>query len=158
MTNLWNYSIPKLLDTLLIGCRDKDENVRLASGECLGELGAVEPSLLPRRIQSKGSKIQALSYFILFFSFKYFDNLSSGSRFVSSRQIEVHIWNERGVRMSRPRLPCSGVSVAKKYSKHGLLCSRYSGSKEKKNIGFNEWFMKSLKNLSISYFSFRFIS
>ncbi|XP_048511999.1 serine/threonine-protein kinase ATR isoform X2 [Athalia rosae] len=45
--------IVQLLDTLLVGCRDKDENVRLASGECLGELGAVEPSLLPRRIQSK---------------------------------------------------------------------------------------------------------
>lgn len=45
----------KLLDTLLIGCQDKDESIRLCYGECLGELGAIEPSLLPRRIISKGS-------------------------------------------------------------------------------------------------------
>ncbi|XP_046746064.1 serine/threonine-protein kinase ATR isoform X2 [Diprion similis] len=51
--NVVDPLIVELLDTLLNGCRDKDENFRLASGECLGELGAVEPSLLPRRIQSK---------------------------------------------------------------------------------------------------------
>lgn len=44
----------KLLDTLLIGCQDKDESIRLCYGECLGELGAIEPSLLPRRIISRG--------------------------------------------------------------------------------------------------------
>lgn len=45
----------KLLDTLLIGCQDKDESIRLCYGECLGELGAIEPSLLPRRIISRGT-------------------------------------------------------------------------------------------------------
>ncbi|XP_032688955.1 serine/threonine-protein kinase ATR isoform X2 [Odontomachus brunneus] len=45
--------IVELLDTLLIGCQDKDESIRLCYGECLGELGAIEPSLLPRRIISK---------------------------------------------------------------------------------------------------------
>lgn len=45
----------KLLDTLLIGCQDKDESIRLCYGECLGELGAIEPSLLPRRIISRGN-------------------------------------------------------------------------------------------------------
>lgn len=48
--------ILKLLDTLLIGCQDKDESIRLYYGECLGELGAIEPSLLPRRIISRGIK------------------------------------------------------------------------------------------------------
>ena len=38
----------------MAGCRDKDEAIQLAHGECLGELGAVEPSLLPRRIVSRG--------------------------------------------------------------------------------------------------------
>ncbi|XP_012274502.1 serine/threonine-protein kinase ATR [Orussus abietinus] len=42
--------IVELLDALFSGCRDKHEAIRLASGECLGELGAVEPGLLPRRI------------------------------------------------------------------------------------------------------------
>ncbi|XP_011304533.1 serine/threonine-protein kinase atr-like [Fopius arisanus] len=42
-----------LLDSLLAGCQEKDESIRLRCGECLGELGAVEPSLLPRRIVSK---------------------------------------------------------------------------------------------------------
>ncbi|XP_015115874.1 serine/threonine-protein kinase atr [Diachasma alloeum] len=42
-----------LLDSLLAGCQDKDESIRLKCGECLGQLGAVEPSLLPRRIVSK---------------------------------------------------------------------------------------------------------
>ncbi|XP_025986385.1 serine/threonine-protein kinase ATR [Solenopsis invicta] len=45
--------IVELLDTLLLGCQDKDESIRLCYGECLGELGAIEPSLLPRRIISK---------------------------------------------------------------------------------------------------------
>ncbi|XP_018347657.1 PREDICTED: serine/threonine-protein kinase ATR-like [Trachymyrmex septentrionalis] len=45
--------IVELLDTLLIGCQDKDESIRLYYGECLGELGAIEPSLLPRRIISR---------------------------------------------------------------------------------------------------------
>ncbi|XP_028046695.1 serine/threonine-protein kinase ATR isoform X2 [Monomorium pharaonis] len=45
--------IVELLDTLLIGCQDKDESIRLCYGECLGELGAIEPSLLPRRITSR---------------------------------------------------------------------------------------------------------
>ncbi|KYN10085.1 Serine/threonine-protein kinase atr [Trachymyrmex cornetzi] len=45
--------IVELLDTLLIGCQDKDKSIRLCYGECLGELGAIEPSLLPRRIISR---------------------------------------------------------------------------------------------------------
>ncbi|XP_043497369.1 serine/threonine-protein kinase ATR-like isoform X1 [Polistes fuscatus] len=46
-------SIVELLDTLLAGCQEKDENIRLLYGECLGELGAIEPSLLPRKIISR---------------------------------------------------------------------------------------------------------
>ncbi|XP_003702936.2 serine/threonine-protein kinase ATR isoform X1 [Megachile rotundata] len=45
--------IVDLLDTLLIGCQHKDESIRLLYGECLGELGAIEPSLLPRKILSR---------------------------------------------------------------------------------------------------------
>ncbi|OAD54306.1 Serine/threonine-protein kinase atr [Eufriesea mexicana] len=45
--------IVDLLHTLLIGCQHKDEAIRLLYGECLGELGAIEPSLLPRRIISR---------------------------------------------------------------------------------------------------------
>lgn len=48
--------ILELLDALMAGCRDKDEAIQLAYGECLGELGAVEPSLLPRRIVSRDDK------------------------------------------------------------------------------------------------------
>ncbi|XP_015183049.1 PREDICTED: serine/threonine-protein kinase ATR isoform X2 [Polistes dominula] len=45
--------IVELLDTLLAGCQENDENIRLLYGECLGELGAIEPSLLPRKIISR---------------------------------------------------------------------------------------------------------
>ncbi|XP_076632761.1 serine/threonine-protein kinase atr isoform X1 [Colletes latitarsis] len=45
--------VVNLLDTLLIGCQHTDESIRLLYGECLGELGAIEPSLLPRRIISR---------------------------------------------------------------------------------------------------------
>lgn len=48
--------VVELLDALLAGCQDKDENIRLGSGECLGELGAVEPSLLPRRIVARSEQ------------------------------------------------------------------------------------------------------
>lgn len=44
----------QLLDMLIAGCRDKDEAIQLAYGECLGELGAIDPSLLPKRIVSRG--------------------------------------------------------------------------------------------------------
>lgn len=48
-----NFALTKLLDTLLMGCQEKDDNIRILYGECLGELGAIEPSLLPRRIISR---------------------------------------------------------------------------------------------------------
>lgn len=38
----------------MAGCQDKNEAICLASGDCIGELGAIEPSLLPRRIISRG--------------------------------------------------------------------------------------------------------
>lgn len=53
---MYSYVVLKLLDILLIGCQDKDESIRLCYGECLGELGAIEPSLLPRRIISRGTR------------------------------------------------------------------------------------------------------
>ncbi|XP_014204493.1 serine/threonine-protein kinase ATR [Copidosoma floridanum] len=45
--------IVELLDVLMNGCQDKDEAICVASGDCIGELGAIEPSLLPRRIISR---------------------------------------------------------------------------------------------------------
>lgn len=39
----------ELIDILTLGCRVKDVSLKLACGECLGELGAIEPSHLPRR-------------------------------------------------------------------------------------------------------------
>ena len=37
-----------LLDILTTGCRDNDADLRITYGDCLGELGAIEPSFLPR--------------------------------------------------------------------------------------------------------------
>lgn len=67
--------VVKLLDALLAGCQDKDENIRLGSGECLGELGAVEPSLLPRRIVARGS-LAIFQSIMINFSIQ-FDNRAS---------------------------------------------------------------------------------
>lgn len=39
-------SIEKLLNGLMIGCRHLDEILQLTSGECLGRIGAIEPSKL----------------------------------------------------------------------------------------------------------------
>lgn len=41
--------IVELLDSLTLGCCETDEAVKQAYGECIGELGAIEPSHLPRR-------------------------------------------------------------------------------------------------------------
>ncbi|RZC32904.1 serine/threonine-protein kinase ATR, partial [Asbolus verrucosus] len=41
--------IVELIDILTSGCREKDADLKLACGEVIGELGAVEPSHLPRR-------------------------------------------------------------------------------------------------------------
>ncbi|KAF7998404.1 hypothetical protein HCN44_009802 [Aphidius gifuensis] len=51
-TNIHPY-VGELLDELLIGCCDKEEKIRMISGECLGELGAIEPSLRGRRITTR---------------------------------------------------------------------------------------------------------
>lgn len=42
-------TIVELLDILTLGCREKDKTLKLACGEVIGELGAIEPSHLPRR-------------------------------------------------------------------------------------------------------------
>ncbi|XP_023017943.2 serine/threonine-protein kinase atr isoform X2 [Leptinotarsa decemlineata] len=41
--------IIELIDLLTLGCREKDEALKLACGEVIGELGAIEPSHIPRR-------------------------------------------------------------------------------------------------------------
>ncbi|XP_046670128.1 serine/threonine-protein kinase ATR-like [Homalodisca vitripennis] len=43
--------ILKLLDALISGCKDPNEGVQLASAQCLGEIGAVDPGLLPNRVK-----------------------------------------------------------------------------------------------------------
>ncbi|XP_034947758.1 serine/threonine-protein kinase ATR-like [Chelonus insularis] len=52
-TNHVDPAIVKLLDSLLAGCQNADKDICRYCGECLGELGAIEPSLLPRRIISQ---------------------------------------------------------------------------------------------------------
>ncbi|XP_060518372.1 serine/threonine-protein kinase ATR isoform X2 [Cylas formicarius] len=52
--------IVELIDDLTIGCREKDLTLKLACGEIFGELGAIEPSHLPRRY------IQEVNSFIFF--------------------------------------------------------------------------------------------
>lgn len=42
-------TIVELIDVLTLGCREKDKELKLACGEVLSELGAIEPSHLPRR-------------------------------------------------------------------------------------------------------------
>lgn len=41
--------IVKLVDALMVCCRHKERLVKLACAECIGELGAIEPSHFPRR-------------------------------------------------------------------------------------------------------------
>ncbi|XP_018328651.1 serine/threonine-protein kinase ATR [Agrilus planipennis] len=40
--------IVEFLDILVIGCKDTDEDLKMGCGLCIGELGAIEPSHLPR--------------------------------------------------------------------------------------------------------------
>lgn len=42
-------SIVELVDILTLGCREKDQTLKLAYGDCIAELGAIEPSHFPRR-------------------------------------------------------------------------------------------------------------
>ncbi|XP_068631581.1 serine/threonine-protein kinase ATR-like [Battus philenor] len=41
--------VVELIDCLLLGCKDSDNDVREASGSCLGQLGAIEAGHLPRQ-------------------------------------------------------------------------------------------------------------
>jgi hypothetical protein len=43
----------QIMDALLMGCRDEDENIRLACADCIGAIGAVDPGHLSwREVQS----------------------------------------------------------------------------------------------------------
>ncbi|GJQ85421.1 hypothetical protein Trydic_g23851 [Trypoxylus dichotomus] len=53
-------TIVNLLEILTIGCREKDRSLKLAYSECIGELGAIEPSHLPR----KYVEAQSFTFFI----------------------------------------------------------------------------------------------
>ncbi|XP_049801396.1 serine/threonine-protein kinase ATR [Schistocerca nitens] len=50
-------SIIELVRVLMESCHDHDEAVRLAAGRCLGELGAIDPGIMPtrERLQHTGS-------------------------------------------------------------------------------------------------------
>lgn len=47
--NGMDQALVELIDCLTLGCREKDSALKLVCGEVFGELGAVEPSHLPRR-------------------------------------------------------------------------------------------------------------
>lgn len=47
--NGMNWSIVELIDILVTGCRDKEEKIKLACCDCIGELGAIEASHFPRK-------------------------------------------------------------------------------------------------------------
>lgn len=53
--------VVELLDILTLGCREKDPALKLACGECFGELGAVEPSHIPLRTTQE---VQVFPFFI----------------------------------------------------------------------------------------------
>ncbi|XP_046407326.1 serine/threonine-protein kinase atr-like [Ischnura elegans] len=42
-----------LIEALIIGCRDRDSRVRIACGECFGEIGAIDSTRLPRSSHQK---------------------------------------------------------------------------------------------------------
>lgn len=42
-------TVVELLDTLTSGCREREKTLKLMCAEVIGELGAIEPSHLPRR-------------------------------------------------------------------------------------------------------------
>ncbi|KYB25791.1 Serine/threonine-protein kinase ATR-like Protein [Tribolium castaneum] len=46
--------IVELIEILTLGCREKDPVLKLACGEVIGELGAVEPAHLPRKYAQNG--------------------------------------------------------------------------------------------------------
>ncbi|XP_017770441.1 PREDICTED: serine/threonine-protein kinase atr-like [Nicrophorus vespilloides] len=53
--------VVELLDILTLGCREEDVTLKLACGECIGELGAIEPSHLPRKYTPQDT---SFSFFI----------------------------------------------------------------------------------------------
>ncbi|KAK4874516.1 hypothetical protein RN001_013876 [Aquatica leii] len=46
-------TIVDLLDILMLACREKEDAIKLACGECIGELGAIDPSHLPRQYKNE---------------------------------------------------------------------------------------------------------
>lgn len=73
--------IIELIDILTLGCRVKDVSLKLACGECLGELGAIEPSHLPRR---QNEETQTFPFYITEDSFI----LNSLSELIKALQAE----------------------------------------------------------------------
>ncbi|KAG6454519.1 hypothetical protein O3G_MSEX008741 [Manduca sexta] len=53
--------VVKLIDSLLLGCKDNDPLVSAASGACLGQLGAIEAGHLPRQYVQSNKSVFAFS-------------------------------------------------------------------------------------------------
>ncbi|XP_071453339.1 serine/threonine-protein kinase ATR [Hetaerina americana] len=49
--------ITDLIESLIMGCRDTDSRVRIACGECFGEIGAIDAARLPRSVHQKEEKV-----------------------------------------------------------------------------------------------------
>lgn len=45
----------QILDVLIAGCRGSDEEIQVSCGECLGEIGAVDPGRLPNKVAINGT-------------------------------------------------------------------------------------------------------
>lgn len=58
--NMIDPIVGDILDMLMIGCKHVDSNLQLAAGECLGELGAIEPSLLPPNYSQQAKFISSV--------------------------------------------------------------------------------------------------
>ena len=52
----------QILDALITGCRDSDEEIQVACGECLGEIGAVDPGRLPNKVAINGIGLVIFQY------------------------------------------------------------------------------------------------
>lgn len=57
----------QLLETLVFGCREADQDLNISYLECLGEIGAIDPGNLPRIIKLKS--ILYLNKYILILDF-----------------------------------------------------------------------------------------
>ncbi|XP_044758902.1 serine/threonine-protein kinase atr [Coccinella septempunctata] len=138
-------SIVELIDILTSTCREKDKQLKLACAEVMGELGALEPSHLPRRYVRD---TREFSFFI------YEDNfvVNALNELIKALQAETNAVNmDRTALAIQEILKTYHISPDEKSSKHSIWKQFTESQQELMKPLLSSRYISALNSLSFDF-------